>query len=138
LNQVSAVSLSDNLAHWLCAQYTVAARRALDASDSGSIDLKTLRTLSADVVALRRGDHCAGRLKLELDRLELDRKQAIERTDAFCIEWAQRPENYGKFLKADISDEEKARRIREIYGLPEKPGLSSETLADIEREAKLL
>jgi hypothetical protein len=38
-----------------------------------------LRGLSADVVELRRGDHSAERLRLERERLELDRAQSTEK-----------------------------------------------------------
>jgi hypothetical protein len=65
-------SVSDNLAHWIAAQFVLAAKNAALATETGSLDLKTLSALSADVVALRRGDHSAERLTVERGRLELE------------------------------------------------------------------
>lgn len=70
--------LTDVLAHWLTAHYAGAARReAANATDS-VVNLKTLRGLTADVAALRRGDQYAERLAIEREWLELERREKIE------------------------------------------------------------
>src|SRR5438876_10732909 len=77
LNQASKVRLTDLLAQRLAARYVVAAK-ALSGSNApngdgdGEIDLKLLREFCADIVALRKGDHSAERLKIERERLEFD------------------------------------------------------------------
>ena len=91
-----------------------------------------MRGLTADVVALRRGDHYAERLRIEREHLELDREQSKERMEKCFWEWAEKPENKGRICDSGLSAEEKTARIREIFGVaraPEPPpatGLSPE------------
>jgi hypothetical protein len=145
LKEAGGESLTDTLAHWLAAHYVVAARAAEREAGGSEIELQTLRGLSADVVALRRGDHYAERLRIERERLELDRAQANDRMEALFMEWAQRPENKSRICDRGLSEDEKAKRIREIFGRSGSPdseeprrGLSPETLREIEKAAKLL
>ena len=61
--------LTDKMAVWLAARYVVAARKLASCEPEGEPDWKRLRELCDDLVALRRGDHCAEQLRLERERL---------------------------------------------------------------------
>jgi hypothetical protein len=122
LEQAGAGPLADNLARWLAAQYVVAIRAsARDAGDAG-LDLKALRAVCGDVVALRRGDHCAARPRLERERLELDRQQTNDRLQQLFRDWAAKPENKDLIRATSLTDQERAARIRQIFGLRPFPG----------------
>ncbi len=139
LKREGAAPLTDDLAQWIAAQFVVAARAAARNAADGCVDLKTLRGLCADVVALQRGDHGAARLKLERERLDLHLQEARERSEAFCIEWARDPENHGKIAGNTLTKEEQAKRIREIFRMSEpKAGISKEAIEEMERALKLL
>jgi hypothetical protein len=139
LKETGADALTDTLAGWLTAHYVTAAKRiARNAGDKG-IDLKTLRGFIADVVALRRGDHSAQRLIIEREQLDLNRQLSKERMEKLFLEWAT--ENKDRICGSNLSPDEKAGRIRQIFGTnAEKPrgGLSAEALQAIEKAAKLL
>ena len=125
LEKAGAEALTDTLAHWLTAHYVAAAKRAARNAGAKGMDLKTLRGLIADVVALRRGDHSAERLTIEREQLDLNRQLSKERMEKLFWEWAKKPENKSRIC---------FRRD------PEKPrgGISKETLQMIEKAAKLL
>jgi hypothetical protein len=61
--------LTDQMAGWVTAHYLLAIRKLMEASPGGGPDLKTLRALLHDVVAVRRGDHRAARVQMEWERL---------------------------------------------------------------------
>ena len=117
--------LTDTLALWLAARYAVATRRVAHPDEVEG--WRRLRELCADVVELRRGDHHAERLRIERERLELERAQSEEQLDKRFWEWAQKPENKKKICGATLTDEERRRRIREIYGLPPEPEADTDT-----------
>src|SRR5450432_1177277 len=126
--------LTGTLAHFLVARYAVATRRI--AETGGREGWRLLREMCSDVVELRKGDHSAERLQIEHERLKLETeksdKQIREKVAALVKQ--QGPNGGG------LSQEEKARRMRQILGLaPEEKrngGPSSETLAEIEQAAK--
>jgi hypothetical protein len=120
-------SLTDTLAIWLVARYALATRRV--AETGGREGWRLLREMCGDIVELRKGDHSAERLKIERERLKLEKEKAEKLTDEKIEELLKQPQA-----------KERARRIREMLGLPpeRKNGLSPETLAEIERAAKLL
>jgi len=123
------------LARWLAAHYAVQARRiARDAGDKG-IDMDILRGLSADVVALRRGDHSAVRLRQEQEWLELEREKTEERMRMRFKEWVQDPANREWVLKFSMSTEERQEGIRRIFEMWErpKPVISPEPSAETEQ-----
>src|SRR6185503_12622891 len=62
LKVVAGEPLSEKLGLWLAARYAVATRKLAD-ENNGDLDWSRLRELCSDVVALRRGDHSAARLK---------------------------------------------------------------------------
>jgi hypothetical protein len=55
--------------------YAVATQTLASKGNDGEVDWQRLRELCNDVVALRRGDHSAARLKIEQARLERDREK---------------------------------------------------------------
>jgi len=61
--------LTDQMAVWVTTRYLLAVRKLVEMNSQGEMDLKTLREFCQDVVAVRRGDHCAARLKMEQERL---------------------------------------------------------------------
>lgn len=63
-------TVADTLAEWLATRYVIAARQLADEAGEDGLDLATLAKLSADVVALRKGDHSAERLRMERERNE--------------------------------------------------------------------
>jgi hypothetical protein len=75
LQPAGAPPLTDQMAVWLAARYLIAIRKLGETSDGAEPDLKVLREFCHDVVALRRGDHSAARLKLEQERLEREREE---------------------------------------------------------------
>lgn len=145
LQKAGAEALTDTLAHWLTAHYVAAAKRAARNAGAKGMDLKTLRGLIADVVALRRGDHSAERLTIEREQLELNRELSRERIEKLFLEWAMKPENKRRICGGGLSADERAERIRQIFGMDgsqdadrPRPGLSPEALRIIEEQAKLL
>jgi hypothetical protein len=70
LTQAAGDSLADTASPLLAARY-VAILKTLSAAAGTPDDWKALRELCSDLVALRKGDHSAERLKLERERLRL-------------------------------------------------------------------
>ena len=98
--------------------------------------------MCGDIVELRKGDHTAERLQIERERLELEKDKTEKRMREKIEEILKQPETKQRLCGEGLSAEERARRIREIFKLPpereRKNGLTPETLAEIERAAKLL
>ncbi len=65
---IDAATLSDRMSPLLVARF-MAIIKTLSAAAADPNDWKVLHELCADVVALRKGDHSAERLKLERERL---------------------------------------------------------------------
>jgi hypothetical protein len=107
--------LSDLLAHRLVARIALLAQR-LDQStaDDGPLDQRLLSELCAAVVALRKGDHSAERLKLARDRLEFDHKSNTPDLEKLLPKWA---EEHGYHKHHVLTPEEADERYREIFGI---------------------
>jgi hypothetical protein len=131
-------ALTDTLAFWLVARYALATRRV--AETGGREGWRLLREMCGDIVELRKGDHTAERLQIERERLQLEKEKAEKWTDEKLEELLQQPETKRRLCGEGLGSEERARRMRKIFGLPpeRKNGLSPEALAEIERAAKLL
>jgi hypothetical protein len=69
LAEAGGDSLADKVAPLLAARYAVMLRNLSAASGERAEDWKMLRELCSDLVALRKGDHSAERLKIERERL---------------------------------------------------------------------
>jgi hypothetical protein len=104
-------ALADNLAAWITGRYIVATRKLMESGDDEKA-WKMLRELCHDVVALRRGDHGAEWLRLERERLKLQRKK--QQSDREKLKQEILKENPPPEI---LSDEEKERRWDEIFGI---------------------
>jgi hypothetical protein len=116
LQPAGAQPLTDQMAVWLTAHYLMAIRKLVEKNAQGELDLKVLREFLRDVVAVRRGDHSAARLKIEQERLERNREYTEEEVLEHFKRWAKNPQVRDWILKDWISPEERERRIREIFG----------------------
>jgi len=64
-SQLSTLSsCADQMASWATAHYLMAVRNLVQQNAGAPLDLQTLRHFLHDVVAVRRGDHTATRLRL--------------------------------------------------------------------------
>lgn len=129
----SGGTVADTLAEWLATRYVIAARRLADEAGDDGLDLATLAKLSADVVALRKGDHSAERLRMERERSEQFMQARFE-------EWLKQPGMVERICGPKLTPEEKEARMRKIFGVGERVsrGLSEQALAEIEKAARLL
>jgi hypothetical protein len=114
LNQAAGGQLADQLAVCLTARIAVALQQPVSDKDEPAGQLQRLRQLCGDLVALRKGDHNAQRLRIEREKLDLDLKKFDEETSA------------------------RKREDEEALKPTEKGGLRPETIALIERELKIL
>jgi len=112
LNQASKLRLTDLLAQRLAARYVVAAKALSQSNAQGEIDLKVLREFCGDIVALRKGDHSAERLKLERERLEFDREQLRKLRDEDFWEWAR--EHCDEICKGYMTQDEKTAMLCKV------------------------
>ncbi|MCB1205881.1 MAG: hypothetical protein KDN18_16580 [Verrucomicrobiae bacterium] len=138
LEAAAGGSITDTVARWLASRYATAAREQLEEL-SGESRMKFLGECVRDWSLLRHGDHTAARLQLERERLELARGLTESQIADRFQEWLERPA-VKRLLNQGLGEEERSRRIRALFGLPEKPqpGLSPETLSKIEKALNLL
>ena len=88
--------------------------------------LRALRGLCQDIVELRRGDHSGARLQMERERLERECEKTEEEIVAHFQHWLENQAVRDLVCANWISPEERARRLREILGLPpESPAQSA-------------
>jgi hypothetical protein len=117
LEAASADRLSDHLATFVAARLAAAldgwhgeATPALERS------LRLWHRLIRDIVVLRRGDHSRARLRIAQRRLNLQRHRAPA-DDAEAVQrWAADPRVRDRVLADQMTDEERRRKILEIYG----------------------
>ena len=111
-------ALTDHLAAWIAGQYAIAARQLAAQNGNGPLDWNLLRGFAHDVVDLRRGDHSAESLRIERERLEMDKAKRKEEMERLFWLWAK--ENRGKICKESMrTHEENERIMRQILGLSE-------------------
>lgn len=128
--------LADTLTLWLIGRYALETRWV--AKTGGREGWRLLREMCGDVVELQKGQHSRQRLQIDRERLKLEKekseKQIRERVAAL--------EKHHGSNGQGLSREEKAERLREIFGSPREGrsngGISTATLAKIQQEAKLL
>ena len=111
LDKAGEKALADKLAVWLVGRYVVATRKLIE-NENDPAAWKLLRELCHDVVALRRGDHGAEWLRLERERLKLQRKK--QQSDREKLKQEILKENPPLEV---LSDEEKERRWDQIFGV---------------------
>ncbi len=90
----------------------LATRRVAEAGDVEGWRL--LRELCGDLVELRRGDHSAERLRMERERLDLEREQSRENTEEELWAWAMQEENRERICRGFKTTAAKIALIRKI------------------------
>ncbi|MBC8001911.1 MAG: hypothetical protein H7X97_04910 [Opitutaceae bacterium] len=118
LTEAAKGSLADRMAVVTTARYAAAlAEWDGDLEGSGGKKLRVLRALCQDIVELRRGDHSAARLRMEQERLNEAREKTEEEVVEHFLRWARNPAFRETMDGDELSEEEKARRIRELFGV---------------------
>jgi hypothetical protein len=130
LQSAGTPPLTDHMAVWLTARYLLAIRKLAEKNPDGEPDLKVLREFCHDVVALRRGDHSAARLKIEQERLERNREETEEEAVEHFKRWATNPKVREAICGECLNPEEREARMREIFGLSPKPSADAEQQED--------
>jgi Protein of unknown function (DUF3486) len=123
--------LTDHLATVLAVRYASAlAGWNGEVTDEFRKKLRALRGLCQDIVELRRGDHSGARLKLEQERLEREREKTEEEVVAHFQRWAKNPEVQNWICQNWTSPAERAARLREFFGRPPKPPVTTDSAGD--------
>ena len=118
LNGAADGALTDHLAAWIAGQYAIAASQLAAEKGDAAVDWNLLRAFCHDVVDLRRGDHSAESLRIERERLAMDRAKQKEEMERRFWEWAKA--NRGRICQeSNTSAEEKEKIMRQILGLSE-------------------
>ena len=76
ISHATGGQLADHLALCLTARIAVALQQAPAGGDDPAGELQRLRQLCADLVALRKGDHNAQRLRIEREKIDLELKKS--------------------------------------------------------------
>jgi hypothetical protein len=105
--------LSDLLAHRLVARIVLLAQRLDQSAAEGPPDPRLLTELCADVVALRKGDHSAQRLKLARDRLDFEHESDTRDLEELGRKWA---EAHHYQPAPELTPLEQAERMWKIFG----------------------
>jgi hypothetical protein len=74
------------LSQFLTGQYAMAVRAAVQQAACGVVDLKVLKPLCSDLMALRRGDQNAESLRLQRERLDIERSEDAARALGHCLD----------------------------------------------------
>jgi hypothetical protein len=130
LQPAGAPPLADQMAVWLTARYLVAVQKLAEMNHNGELDLKVLRELCHDVVALRRGDHSGARLKMEQERLEREREKTEEVVVAHFERWAENQQVRDWICQDWVSPEERDRRLCAILDLEPKTPVAAASADD--------
>jgi hypothetical protein len=120
LQPTSSQPLAEHMAVWITARYLLVIRKLAEKNPDGEPDLKVLREFCHDVVALRRGDLSAARLKMEQERLEREREKTGDEVLAQFEKWADNQEVRDCICQNWKSPEERIRILRQILDLPPK------------------
>ena len=129
-------AVADTIAFFLLGRYALATRQLRETK--GREAWHMLRQMCDDVIELQKGQHSAERLRIDRERLKLETEKSEKQINEKVAEIVKQHGANG----GGLSPEVRARRLREIFKRPREEkrngGLSSETLAEIERAAKLL
>ena len=94
MEKTAGVPLTDMLAIWVTARYSVEAGKLQNGDRDDKARWKLLRIFLKDVSVMRRGDHDAQRLKLKREWLEFAQQmQQLKRQDGEESTGASEPEN---------------------------------------------
>jgi hypothetical protein len=122
LSRAADGALTDNLATWIAGRYAIATRQLAADSGNGTVDWSLLRALCHDLVDLRRGDHSAEWLRIERERLEMEKTEKKEDLERQFWEWAK--ENQEKICTGFMTQAQKIDLLREaMFGeaVPDDP-----------------
>ena len=86
LVQAGEGALTEMLSQFLTGQYAMAVRAAVQQAACGVMDLKVLKPLCSDLMALRRGDQNAESLRLQRERLDIERSEDAARALGHCLD----------------------------------------------------
>jgi len=114
MNVVQSGSVTDRLALWLASRYALAARKLGQEGGTEEADWKLLRELSHDLVALRRGDHGEGWLRVEEKRLDAEIKERERRPEEEFLKWVEIPEVRESICRGFKTHEEKLALMRKV------------------------
>jgi hypothetical protein len=89
LDQAAEGAVTNKLAHYLSAQYVVAAKTAVLLAAGHAVELKTLQMLCGDVAALRRGDQYTERLRIDRENADFARETDAHKAFARVTEDAK-------------------------------------------------
>jgi hypothetical protein len=122
MKETSKEGLTHRLAFYLAAQLALQIQR-VSALPDGDAKVKSLRELTASLVALRRGDLQEERLQLEREKEGLKHKTKEEREKEFW-EWAEKNINRDEFCRRRcFTYEEREAAMNKILGItPEERG----------------
>ena len=124
-------SMADRMATVVTARYAAAlVEWDGNPEGQGGRKLRVLRAICQDVVELRRGDHSAARLKMEQEQLDANREKTEEEVVAHFKEWAKNPKMRDVICGKCLTEEEKAERMRELFGIPPENRASKEPKSD--------
>jgi hypothetical protein len=126
LSEAADGALTDKLAVWTAGRYAIATRQLAAESRKGGVDWRLLRALCHDLVDLRRGDHSAESLRIERERLEMERVEQKENLEKLFWVWAK--EHEAKIChRKELTPEERAAQVCQILGInPEEPSRRQE------------
>ena len=128
-------AVADTIAFFLLGRYALATRQLRETK--GREAWHMLRQMCDDVIELQKGQHSAERLRIDRERLQLEKEKSEKRINEKVAEIVKQ---HG--ASEGLSQEERNSRMREIFGLPpaakRNGGLSPGALAEIERAAKFL
>ena len=116
--------LSGILSRWTATRYVSVAQAVSNGASDPDTELRRLSLMSSHVTALRRGDLVAERIKIEQQRLEMERARKQEELEALFWEWTKRPDINAKLYPH--RDPEKVRRevdriiSHRLLGIPRK------------------
>ncbi len=86
----STSNLTQKLVQWLALRFAASAHTLVPADDEPETDLRCLRQIAADIVALRRGDLYSRRVALEEKRLALRTAKTQELREEEFWQWTRR------------------------------------------------
>ncbi len=137
-----AGSLYDRVTAWFFPQYVAAAQGQLAAARTPAERWAVLRTILADLAALRREEHQAERLRLWRDKLEVQAAKKKEITLEDVIAFGRKQPDEEDFIHAIFPDreyltyEERQDAMRQILGLRpihSKKGLEGEPVGSAQQ-----
>jgi hypothetical protein len=96
----STSSLTDKLIQWVALRFAASAHTLTPADDEPESDLRHLRHIAADIIALRRGDLYSRRVAVEEQRLALQAARDEQTLEHKFWEWTQRPD-----IREQLEDE---------------------------------